>query len=311
MRGAALACVLLAGCIRGNAAFHCESNADCTSGGMFGTCEPVGYCSFGDASCPSGTRFGSLSGPYANQCTSPVPGDAPMADAFEYHDAFLPADTANTAPMATVATYANSAANQSSLMYDVTVPPGASRYLIVHVQLPTNCSDASPSIASVTYAGMALSKLDTVVGTPCNESITLSEEWGLDGPPLGTAPVLITLSAVDPLVIMSAAIGFSGIDQATPIGPTAATSGNANASSLDVTSAPGDLVMNAVGQGTMVMAPGAGQTKLLIDNLDSVNNLDNLGVSWRIANAATTTMTWTFGITDDWQSISIVLRPAS
>ena len=49
----------------------------------------------------------------------------------------------------------------------------------------------------------------------------------------------------------------------------------------------------------------------MIDNLDSVNNLDNLGVSWRIANAATTTMTWTFGITDDWQSISIVLRPAS
>ncbi len=76
MRLAIAALVLAAGCIR-SAAYECQSSAECTKDGTQGTCEAVKYCAFPDASCTSGSRYGNLSGPYANQCV----GDEPMADA--------------------------------------------------------------------------------------------------------------------------------------------------------------------------------------------------------------------------------------
>jgi hypothetical protein len=50
-------------CLR-STAFHCDSNADCGSGG---TCS-VGFCAFADPACASGTRFADSAGSYANQC---------------------------------------------------------------------------------------------------------------------------------------------------------------------------------------------------------------------------------------------------
>ncbi|HTR52777.1 MAG TPA: malectin domain-containing carbohydrate-binding protein [Kofleriaceae bacterium] len=48
-------------------AFHCGQDSDCATAGA--VCQTaVGYCSFSDLGCPSGQRFGSLSGSYANQC---------------------------------------------------------------------------------------------------------------------------------------------------------------------------------------------------------------------------------------------------
>lgn len=41
--------------------------------GVAGYCEPSGYCSFDDGSCPSGRRYGSLAPPQiADACTEPV-----------------------------------------------------------------------------------------------------------------------------------------------------------------------------------------------------------------------------------------------
>ncbi len=68
MCGAAAA---LAGCLR-STTFRCETSADCTGG----TCEPIGFCSFADSSCTSGSRFGELSGSAANQCVDDTLVDA-------------------------------------------------------------------------------------------------------------------------------------------------------------------------------------------------------------------------------------------
>ena len=57
------------GCLR-SVAFHCDTGADCGTGGV---CEPVGYCSFADPDCGNGRRYGELAGDLANQC---VGGDA-------------------------------------------------------------------------------------------------------------------------------------------------------------------------------------------------------------------------------------------
>lgn len=47
--------------------------------GTQGRCEAVSYCSFPDATCPSGQRFGDYAGAYTHQCVGD--GDGGMADA--------------------------------------------------------------------------------------------------------------------------------------------------------------------------------------------------------------------------------------
>jgi hypothetical protein len=65
-----------------NGYFDCTSSAQCTGGPGAGTCQPTGFCSFGDSSCTSGQRYGSLSGSYANTCVGEE-----MNDAGVFHDA--------------------------------------------------------------------------------------------------------------------------------------------------------------------------------------------------------------------------------
>jgi hypothetical protein len=55
------------GCIRAGA-FACETDTECTRNGEPGTCEANGLCSFGDATCASGRRFGEHAGGYSDRC---------------------------------------------------------------------------------------------------------------------------------------------------------------------------------------------------------------------------------------------------
>ncbi len=53
----------LAGCLR-DTEFHCSDDGECG----VGVCEDVGFCSFADAGCASGQRFGELAGDLSEQC---------------------------------------------------------------------------------------------------------------------------------------------------------------------------------------------------------------------------------------------------
>ena len=62
----------------GGAAYHCETDAQCTGGPGVGRCEVLsGFCSFGDLECVSGQRYGSSSGSLSGVCV----GDEPPIDA--------------------------------------------------------------------------------------------------------------------------------------------------------------------------------------------------------------------------------------
>lgn len=66
-----LACV--SGCTS-DSVFACSEDSECDLAGTPGYCDAPGYCSFEDAACPSGRRFGSLAGMgLADEC---VAGDA-------------------------------------------------------------------------------------------------------------------------------------------------------------------------------------------------------------------------------------------
>src|SRR5690349_20601415 len=64
-----LASLGLTGCSPyGGGAFTCTSDSDCVSGGRTGMCQGNGFCSFPDSACPSGERYGGLSGDVSNLC---------------------------------------------------------------------------------------------------------------------------------------------------------------------------------------------------------------------------------------------------
>jgi hypothetical protein len=56
-------------------AFVCTSADQCLKAGQTGTCEPSGYCSYADATCDSGSRYGeSAGGGLAGTCVGASPG---------------------------------------------------------------------------------------------------------------------------------------------------------------------------------------------------------------------------------------------
>jgi hypothetical protein len=72
----ALLALLATGCI-GGSTFHCTGDAECAPG----TCEATGVCSFADGECPSGKRYGELSGELAGECVALAAQTSPTPDA--------------------------------------------------------------------------------------------------------------------------------------------------------------------------------------------------------------------------------------
>lgn len=54
---------LLAGCLR-STEYHCMESSQCNGG----TCQPIGFCSFADATCATGQRFADSAGSLASSC---------------------------------------------------------------------------------------------------------------------------------------------------------------------------------------------------------------------------------------------------
>jgi hypothetical protein len=315
MRAQLIGLVALASCIRGNAAFRCQTDVDCANGGVGGTCESTGYCSFGDATCPSGTRYGSLSGPYAGQCVATIPADGPppMLDAPVGSDATISTDGPIGPPTWRTAASMNSAYGVATLSYPATIIDGVGRYMLVMVSISSGddtkmCDIATPPIATVTFDGIGMTRVDAILGTPCSSAVTRSEMWGLVAPPVGSFDVAITLDDTASFPILSGALGFDGVDPITPVRATTSAAGTGTSSLVMVSSAPGDLVVSSVGQGTSIQAAGAGQDVRILDNLDGNGTLDNLAASTETAIGTSTTASWLFPNSDEWQSLAISLE---
>lgn len=73
-----LASTLLLGC--GGSAFACQDDAQCVGTGGPGLCQASGHCSFPDAECPSGQRYGEHSGTLAGDCVPVMDGSGDVGD---------------------------------------------------------------------------------------------------------------------------------------------------------------------------------------------------------------------------------------
>ena len=102
----------------------------------------------------------------------------------------------NTSTGTSIAFSAANSANGgavSSLTYALTIPAGTNRFLIVSVQLGSNCAGTAPTVSGVTYAAVALTRITSIVGTPCGATNTRSEQWRLIAPATGANNIVITL----------------------------------------------------------------------------------------------------------------------
>lgn len=198
----------------------------------------------------------------------------------------------------------------TSFTYALFFPAATNRYLLVAVELGGLCTSTMPAITGITYRGVAMTRITSVVGTPCGANGTRSEQWGLVAPLTGAGNIIISFASPVQYTLHSQAVAFAGVDPTNPVRAFASGSGMGTSSSVTVSSAPGDVVVNTVGQARNILAPGNCQQQHVIANHTQSYTLDSSGLSTATAAASPVTMTWAFGPDGSWQSISTSLAPA-
>jgi hypothetical protein len=291
------------GCLPADGAFHCSSDTACIGAGVAGTCQPTGYCSFPDGSCANG-RYGALSGALSNQCVSSVTADAG-------HDSLGP-DAPPTPPtMIGTPVYA-SAGSATTLSFAMDIPSAANTLLVVSVELSASAT-VMPTISTITYAGVALTKIKAVVGAPNNapnDAATRSEQWDMIAPAT-SGDVVVTL-AMPGVTIHGNAMAFAGVDQTNPIRDIEGAYGDdASTSTVSVMSGAYDLVESTAGQGTSISSVMAPATLEFLDNGNGSTSLNNAAGATSPGAAGTVSVTWMYGGPDIWQEIVASLRPAT
>lgn len=163
-----------------------------------------------------------------------------------------------------------------------TVGTGSNRILVVGVT----------GAAAVTYGGQPLTRhiVNSELGFPTVEI------WTLLAPPTGPALVAVTYPQLG--VFVGGSVSFFGVDQATPIRASgqarARTLGPLAQIAINVTSQPGDVVLDTVAVSDTVSpggAPAAGQTlqwRVMVAGAF-------LAASTKPGDAGSTSLTWTFG----------------
>jgi hypothetical protein len=194
--------------------------------------------------------------------------------------------------------------NTTSITWSHTVGAGNDRILVVRV----SNINATVSVSSVTYGGTALTSLASAT-SGAGATNARASIWYLVAPPVGTATVLVTLSA------KTWAIGnsdnYSGVSQYAPFGPTASATGSSTAPAVTVTSATGDLVLDAgAAQGAAgAAAGGAGQT---ISSAGTGSATTDVLVffSTKAGAASSTPMSWTLTSSSPWVDLGVAMKPS-
>ncbi|MDP2632263.1 MAG: hypothetical protein Q8P25_00880 [Candidatus Curtissbacteria bacterium] len=194
------------------------------------------------------------------------------------------------------ASSSNAITNSLSFNHTVTTN-GANRILTVGVAAELS---GGATITGVTYSSTSLS---LVQGVSFGNSRRV-ELWRLVNPPTGTNSVVVSLSASKG--VTAGAMSFTGVNQLTPFGTVATNTSTSNAVTVDVTSAKGEMVIDAVGvESVAVSSVGAGQTQ----RYNVQQGVEATGAGSTEEGAGTVTMSWGLAATANWGTIGVPLKP--
>jgi len=174
----------------------------------------------------------------------------------------------------------------------------ATDYLLIRVAMHDTGATVG-TISGVTVNGAAAVQIGTVKDASNSVRVGL---WGCVAPTTGN--VVATYATNNPEEVILTTTQFSGVHQATPTGTAATATAATGTATVNVTSAPGELVVDAVGVFGGSRTVGAGQT---VEFAFSVIAADfGMGGSDE-AGAARVTMSWS-SVADVWAIVSVPLK---
>ena len=175
---------------------------------------------------------------------------------------------------------------------------GTNRILIVGTS-----AESAVAVTNVTYAGQSLTLLG---GQSTPGSVTRTELWYILAPATGTNNIVVNLGANKKLA--AGAASWTGVHQTATFGTAVFASGTSTSPTVDLTSASGEVVVDAMAnKSSTSRTEGANQTLHWSGN--SGGKPSSAGSSE--SGAATVTMSWTLGASVEWAIGAVPLKQAS
>jgi hypothetical protein len=208
----------------------------------------------------------------------------------------------NTSVPIAVASVSSGSINSGSSLTISHTTSGSDRLMLVGVSLRPTSNNYS--VASITYNGVALTKVGSVV----RKSAARTEIWRLIAPPTGTSNVVITFNSSVTSGAVAGVITFTGVNQTTPLGTFVSATGSSGTASRNVSSAVGEMVFGVVDARTSSsLTQGAAQTERW-DLTAGSGNSHGAGSTQQGAVAVTTA--WSLGSSADWAIGAVPIKPA-
>ncbi|MFO0909864.1 MAG: DUF4347 domain-containing protein [Isosphaeraceae bacterium] len=175
------------------------------------------------------------------------------------------------------------------------VGSGADRYLLVGLSLWS-----TTSVNSVTYAGQALTKLQS-------QTVSVTgrvEIWGLASPPVGTANVAVSLGGLTAMVAGSAS--FSSVNVDTPISNTSTASATSGGPVVSIDNTAGGMIFAATSaRGDMNLTQTSGETSLWSANITP----NPAGAAVVTSQTGALNVGWNTSRSNPWAAVAVQLLP--
>jgi hypothetical protein len=201
-----------------------------------------------------------------------------------------------------------SASQVTSLSWSHTVGAGSNQILIVGISFRDGNVSASGVSLTTASVPQALTRIGFI---NAGGSQNRTELWYLLAPPTGVGTVAVSMSASK--MITAGSISFNGVNQSTPLGTFVSATAQSTAASVTVASATGQVVIDTVtANGDAVsLAVGALQTQRwnLFSSTGDAGSARGAGSTE--PGAASTTMSWTLGVSKPWSIGAVPLIPAA
>lgn len=193
--------------------------------------------------------------------------------------------------------------NVASASTMVTVVAGQVGWAFAAVFVGATCGDPStPTVSSITYNGVAMTKVGAVAGTPCSPTLTRTELYRYDTLAVGTGTFNVTLSSASRTLHL---VGFV-VESVESLGAPVPRSDNTISGTVDVPTQPDELALVIVGTGDPMVAGGPDQK--VLQNAGGGFTLDNSAVHALTATGTTTAITFAQGLADEWQAVGVAVR---
>lgn len=175
---------------------------------------------------------------------------------------------------------------------------GSDRLLTVFV----GTNGTAPAHTSVTYNSVALTKIADATTGSIRGSL-----WQLIAPATGENTVAVTVDGSEEDTVMAGAISFTGVHQTVPSGTPNTATGNGTGPTVDIASAVGEIVVDGCFHGGGNTALSSGQT---IRWGEEVGGGADVAAGSTADGAASVTMSYTAGASDDWVIGGVSIKPA-